>query len=447
MVIKFMVEEKKKDKKIDLILYFGIILIQIFLMFLSMVFFSNTVNAIVSVCIGLGAIFFRYFKTRKILCPITVLCIIWMILVGCTSFEFPLMRQMNSWDWLVCELFVVFFSLGGILSIAIKNKRNEIECQIKKECQIEKYKFYFCLGLIVLSICIHLYQVYVYGGFVIFSDNPSIERQKYTLPGLATLSTLGTLGVFYIANDKKYRKNILFIVLSILYLGLLFMVSVRFQIFLTIIMVAACSFAGKINVKYLLGILLAGLILVAVFLVIGSVRSGIEEADKYFIQSGLYSGDVKDIVNTEIFRYFGYSQRLVDLYWDHYTPGEAMGAHTLYPFIHMLNLDVKLPSGLWHLGYVATNIVTYLYLDFGHFWPLACVVYGLIVNFSYYNYLYDSNKKWKGYFWAVCCFSLSLSFYSYIHSYIYLIVYFPVVIFLMDIASKLLCSFKYKRRG
>ena len=48
------------------------------------------------------------------------------------------------------------------------------------------------------------------------------------------------------------------------------------------------------------------------------------------------------------------------------------------------------------------------------------------------------NKLLRQYLWSLCIFGLTMSFYSYIDSYIYAILYFPIIILIINICDNTL---------
>lgn len=422
------------EKTVDRKLYCFLLFVELSLFVFSVAsLFNGIVFASINMIVALAASFYRYRKTEKVICPLTIFSIIWLLLMALTSFEFPLMRSMTVEDWQYVLLFSISFLFFGLLSSFFNYPEKHF---VGYSSRINDAEYLLSLLLIVLGIGIHLYQVYKYGGFVIFSDNPSEESSTYTIGGLSTLSTLGSLGIFNIFGNKKYMKKPSYILLSLVYLVLLLLVGVRFQIFLTVIMLFSKMAFLRIKGRHLLFLAFAIGALAATFFFVSYYRSGTEHAIKYYISTGKYSGAADDIVSTEIFRYFGYGQRLCAYYFYNYSPGVSSGAYTIYPLAHLFHFPLSTPTRIWENGYVATNMVVYLYCDFGVIWPIIAGLYSLIVNCAYYFYLNNTKSAFREYLWAVCCFSLSMSFYAYLHHYIYIIIYFPIVLFAIKILSR-----------
>ena len=411
------------------------------LLCLNNFFVNKIIVAIGSILLGIVIVMKFYKDTNRIISPITIFAAIWFTLVGITSFNFPLMDAMTTWEWNITIIFSFAFTIGGlIISFIIKPNYSKIKEKNDTDngVKINDFKYLCFIFLIIIGILVHVYQTIKFGGFVILSDNPSADRNEYSVSGLGSLSTLGTLGIFGVFVDKKYRKKTASIFLSLVYLFFLLVEGVRFQIFLTILLCVGSFTNIKINRRYLLAGLICIISLILIFNFIATIRQNSTGAYLYYIQTGIYSGDASDITKTEIFRYFGFSQRLTSYYWEQYKPGVSFGAYTFYPITHTFGINVLLPERIWVLGYVATSWIVYLYCDFGFLWPLAVVILSLIINRIYFNYSMKKNKLLRQYLWSLCIFGLTMSFYSYIDSYIYAILYFPIIILIINICDNTL---------
>lgn len=403
-----------------------------FLLFLINIFTEyKGYISITSIIIGVTFIAYSYKKTKTIISPITIFCFIWFVLVGITSFSFPLMPTMTTEEWNITLLFIVSFCVGGcVISFVYKKIMGDKLCdEIKSNSfNISTFQYVMFVILILIGIIVHVYQTISFGGFVIFSDDPSSDRYSYSIGGLGSLSTFGTLGIFGCIISPKYRRKVLTIVLSFIYLFFLIVEGVRFQVFLTILLCLGVYSKTKIRLRTLIiGILLL-LLSVWLFDFVANARQGASNTYRYYIQTGLYSGKVSEISSTEIFRYFGFSQRLTDYYWKYYKPGVSNMQYTLYPITHTFGLDSKLPDRIWVMGYVATSLIVYFYCDFGYFWPIATIVFSVLVNLSYYSYMKNNKSLIQLYFWSLSLFALTMSFYAYVNSYVYAILYFPIII-------------------
>ena len=201
-------------------------------------------------------------------------------------------------------------------------------------------------------------------------------------------------------------------------------------------MVVAGFVSDGLNWKKILGLFVAAASAVVVFFVIANLRDIDETQALYFISTGKYVGDPAYLAQTEIARYFGMTQRLVEQYFSFYEGGETSFLYTLAPVLNILQLDlVELPDNLSIYGYNAVSMVAYAYLDAGAFWPLLTFTWSIVVVglFGYSQVRTTLSARYLG---AVSMLCIALSFYTYIHALTYWVFLFPLLVILIDAKGK-----------
>jgi len=349
--------------------------------------------------------------------PINIFSIIWLILVPLTSFEAPLMEEMSVRQWLYVLVAIVCFCIGGLLSILLYRGKKQIYS--KQIWRMNKRSYVFCMLVIIIGVLLYFIQAKLAGGWPIFSANPDDARRHFFVRGLAMISNFPIVAIFYIFCDSFYRKKKLFIFLAGVFVVLQILIVVRFLLFLLFVMLVAVygeNFKVKDQVRKILKIVLP---CVFGFLIVANVRGGVEDKQRVFVDSNIYSGSVETLVQTEILRYFGMSQRVMEEYITHYEPAVTPMMHTLFPFLNFLGMEPELPFHYGIYGYTACNIVTYFYFDAGYLWWLLMIFWSFVMNCLYFRYKRNSSNIMNKYLWSVAVISLVMSFFCYVNTFPY----------------------------
>ena len=117
----------------------------------------------------------------------------------------------------------------------------------------------------------------------------------------------------------------------------------------------------------------------------------------------------------------------MELYETTHQGGTNHGLFTLFPLLKFFFVEPEMASTGSIYGYNACNIITFMYADFGYFWPLGIFVFFALGVFCY-------NKKIKGnsivfsYFWSIALFAMLFSFYSYVFQYVYWVTVYPLIL-------------------
>lgn len=376
-------------------------------------------------------IIYKYSKSEESLVnPINIFSLIWFILVPITSFEAPLMEPMSLLQWQYVLVALICFGIGGYLAAFVFDKKKPYVAKGVWHAKEQLYNT--CLIVIILGILLYFVQAKISGGFPIFSSNPDEARRHFYVQGLALLSNFPIVAIFMIFCDPIHRKKKLFILLTAIFAILQILLAVRFLLFLLFIMLMAVygeNFRIKEQIKKILRIVILCLI---GFLIVASVRGGVEDKQRVFVNTNIYEGTAEMLAQTEILRYFGMSQRVMEEYMLHYTPATSTLGHTLFPILNAVGMAPELPDHYGIYGYTACNIITYFYFDAGYFWWLLMIFWSFLMNYLFFRYKRNSNSVMNKYLWSVAAISLAMSFYCYVNTFPYWYCHYIFVLILLN---------------
>lgn len=385
---------------------------------------------LVFACVALGILnlWVCWRATRLLLRPVAIFSLLWLIVVPLTSFEVPLMEAMSAFQWRQVLLFALTFMMASLLFAQDDLKPNEVPVT---SLSLSRGLAYVMYGTIVVTVIAVLFDAIINGGFIISADDVNVERHRSSFPGYYLLRALGNLGVSVLAFDKTRRKGKSFIMAFLVMTLVNFSIGVRFGVFVLGIAVVSCWCADRFEAKRLRALVIIGACAVLVFTGISIARD--DEANKtlYYITLGGYSGTVDSLTSTELIRYFGYSQRLMEEYMANEQGGVASGAYTLTPLFDFFQIESEYPPRIQVQGYNATNIISYLYQDFGQLWPVAAFVWSALINAAY-RWRLRKPGLFSFYWCSVAYVNLALSFYAYVYAFSYWLVTFPILLLMVS---------------
>lgn len=425
--------------------------IDFFICFIGLIMVSlskntNVIVAILLICCGVYNIYTAYKKTKILVSSISIFSLIWLILMPLTSGQVPLMEKMSTFQWTYylsgCLCFIGGLFISELLILlSVKQRKKSYEqrgvYENGKENErwaMSKLLYSCCIFVLILDIALYLIQAKIAGGFPIFAFDSSTARSTFfTVNGAALASNLGFLCIFLIFCDENYRKRKMFWLLTVTYLIIQVLMTVRFLLFLVIITLISTFSNKKLNKKQLKLIFAFCIAAVICFIIISLFRGGIEDKENYFINTGIYNGTAKDLVNTEIIRYFGMSQRTMESYIKFYEPGISNMGHTFYPILDTIGIEPIIPRHYGIYGYTACNIITYFYFDAGSLWWLLMIFWSIIMNNWYYKFRANPNSIINKYLWGISALGIAMSFYCYIDSYPYWYFHYIVILYFIKI--------------
>ena len=433
---------KKKIKSITILASLTLLCVEFFLLMISYTLSEKCFLGIVWVVqsiAGILSIAFFYYMTSVLVCPFTVFSLVWLILISFSSGEAPLLEAMNIYQWRYCIFGAIWILLGIIGSCFVKFSKKEKV----KDIAIKKQTYYFLLGTIVLSSFCIVFQAVVHGGFPIFASNTTTARASFLLPGFSVVSFLGIIAVYIISLDKKLWKRKLVVALVMLYALLLLSTAVRFMFFLMVLQILSSFGLEKIKFSQLKKIGKYLVILVIAFMIVTNYRGGTSEKKSYFIDTGIYSGSDEALVSSELIRYFGMSQRVMELYLKAYPAGVNNMKYTLYPVLSFFDIQPEIQmggaaieKGLSIYGYTAKNIITFFYLDAGICWGGLMSIWSFLISCIYWKVLGGNRNIVELYLWSVSFISLVMSFYCYVDAYAFWLTYYLAYAWIVELIQR-----------
>ena len=410
--------------------YFMMLLVSILLWLEVYLFQTSFLVPYALMIIGIINIVSIYKNYKLLLTPVGLFSLIWLVIIPFCSFEYPLMRAMSVFEWNKVLLLIIFFSLGGLMSSFCKKKKS------KKIQHLSNNTLIINLLVLIISL-VSLIALYVnYGGVPLFAQDANVAKTLFrSIPFLSFLSYFGNISILiFIINDDRIIKNKLFLLLSIIYVFLLILSAERFFVTLLILSIAFVYCKQYIDIKLLKKFMLLVILVFSIFMFVLCYRGNEEQKDLYFIQSGIYNGNAKTLVNTEILRYFGMQERVITNTYLYIDPGYTKGSLTFSPFLKIIGKNsVEIPD-VQIYGYTSKSIITKTYADFGHFWGIAIIIFSFIINTSYYKFSRE-NSLLSQYMNSVWLIFLLFSFYAYIDNLIILFLYFPLYVWLIEIIN------------
>lgn len=391
-------------------------------------------DRLVGVVCSVGCIFLGFLniytcwkQTGALLQPLSVFSLIWLIAIPVAAFDYPLMPAMSSEQWVYALSFILIFLIASaIVTRFVLGDKNFPDCPHRSFQLPPKWRC-FSFFLVVISVVAVLADAVLHGGFIASSSTVYLERFRTSFSGYYLLRSLGNLGVVLLVQDPQIRKKPSFFVAVLAMLFVDLSIGVRFDLFVLGIGVISAFSNTRFSRRSVAALIIVMLGAVLAFMLIASLRDGIEQLQKYNIDTGFYHGKVDELFNTELMRYVGYAPRNTIDYVEQNLGGVMMGGYTLSPIADLLQISVTTPELIQHYGYNATDIVSYLYMDFDVLWPFFAFAWSVLINLAYYKGTSGDSifcKYWR----AVALISLTLSFYTYIHAYAYWIAYFPILI-------------------
>ena len=407
-----------------------IVFVSIFLIALSFIYDNDIYSifiAFIIFLIGVCSIILSLKYESNIINFYNAYYLIWLVLIPITSLPYPLMDVMSVLNWRYCLLGNVCFSLSIIfINFLYKPKQSCTFSRFTSNGKIGIKIYYF---LLILSIFAYIVSYLILGEISLFSGNVKINQPFL---GYNVITSLGALSIYILSKQISF-KNKFFVLLVVSYFILAVLSGIRWNLILLLI-----ALLSSVNVtKKRLYILFMFIILtILLFLIANSFRKGADEVEKFYIDTGIYSGSISLFINTEIFRYFGMCQRNIEEYVNLHLSGQTGGIYTFYSFAKRFK-DIELPNNIWVNGYNALNVIGYLYLDFGNLWPLVLFLRSSLLLIFYKKYKVNKNDIFLSYMRALSFISIILSFYAYMQHYTNWIILFPVTVLCVNFIDSL----------
>ena len=399
--------------------------------FLTNLELSNSLFAIPTLVLGIITFAYIYKKCKSIINPISLFLVVWFVVISLTSFAFPMMDEMSREEWKLIFAFIAAVMCGTVVAFSCKGYHKKTK-EKKTEFQLSSREYRIYIGIIIVAIFLMVLSVVKQGGVGLLSEN---QKSEGLFPGYSLIISLPTISAFIITLDHGRRYNKLFLLLYLCYGILQLLTGMRWTIIISIICILPNFEIQKLEKREKKIIIIACVLIIVAFMLVGTVRGGVSDKQKYFIDTGLFRGTADEMVRTEIPRYIGMSQRLMKRYYVPQYAGVNKLRYTLAPIEYLLGMEYEVPNAVAHLdiyGYNAQNIITDMYLDAGFLWPIVAVLWGFLISRWYINSYNNSSDVICRYFWSIGTVCTVISFFAYIQFLPYWLTIFPFLIWLLS---------------
>ena len=397
---------------------------EFFLLFLAISYVpqrANPSNLILAIIhIAFGIVFVIYAKKEL---PVSYLIIgaIFDILIPLTSFKNIEIRAMTNAECLclLAEL-ILYFSFICVDLGTINVRTERILFKKSKISRLEEKIYAFILLIGVLSLLYNSYR----NGIAIFKF---IHNVNYTesepFPLYSFFTTLPCLSIFLLVKEGAAKKKKTYIFLILLFISLQLLSGKRWGLFVLAIFLASIIDFRKLSCR---SILIIGSLGTLFFLFYTLFRSNNEILTTY--RPWLNTESLRlQYKLTELYRYFGMSQRNFSLY---FTPENCGPLFQRTGYFFLKFFGFKNNSNLIFVnGYNVCNIIGYMLMDFGNFWFIGLFIWGAAMHLIDALHEKKSSSLLLSILFGFSFLSLTLSFYAYLDSFISFGVVFPIVYF------------------
>lgn len=231
------------------------------------------------------AIFASVFKNdADVFSPGRVFAFIWALAIGLTDLK--LSRLQHEWSievWIQIMIGPISFLIGTTVMYVINFDKKIYTLNYLRSHReiynIDKLKLYYSVVfLFALFLFGYLIIYMVTKEIPIFSEKPGVARANFTMFGIGlflhNVVLIGFLSVVYILLEKNNKKKKSVLVLLTIISVILYSITLqRYQIFLTIIMIAVLLYYTTFRLKFRTVVISVSIIVVFFFLV-SSFRAG-----------------------------------------------------------------------------------------------------------------------------------------------------------------------------
>lgn len=428
-------EKVEVNKNNFFILYIYTFILSMFLLLTNDILFFNKIRVPLLIINGLVNIFVTYKNNKLLITPLNIFSCIWLIIIPICSFDYPIMRAMTNLEWKYVLFFNIAFCIGAILSVIFARK-GKIEFSERKP--LKKNVMLFNNMVLIISIICLIFLYILYGGIPIFADDANVSKNLFRSSSiLSFLSYFGNISIFIaLLNNSRVLKNKKYIFLIIIYMLLLIFSGERFFVTLLILQLLLIYSKDNINRKLKKYIIYALLLIFIIFVFILNFRGNASQKKRYFIDSGIYSGNVSALVNTEVMRYFGMQERVLTNTINLIPAGYTKGTLTFSPILKLIGKNpINIPD-VQIYGYTSKSIITKLYCDFGNLWSVAVIILSFIIN-NLYIYYNKGRNIFYVYNYTIYMMILIFSFYAYIDNFIILFLHFPIYVLIIQFLNSI----------
>lgn len=378
-----------------------------------------------------------YTSGRVVVTPLTLFATVWLVLVPLAAFEAPLMRPASSEELWTTLVGGVAFSAGGLIATLVNGgataRRPRLDT-LTPDPDATRLTRIAAL-LLYTSILALVANTLLEGSFALLRGADMERKAQSAFLGYPMLSSIGSIALVVFARSPQGLQK-RHLMAGVTYLVLQLLTGQRFVAIITLVMILIAQGSNASSSRPKLGrTILVALGVVGAFMFVANFRGGESDQRRYFLETGVYTGDPVALGATELVRYVGMSQRNMSTVMDRRFDVEQLLEHTASPILSLFGEPLG-GLGTSISGYTANNAIAYLYHDAGDLWPLLALLWGLGVNWIYWQ-----SRRWSGslalaYVWYVSAMGLVLSFFAYVSAYVYWVLVFPLIVCLIERASR-----------
>jgi hypothetical protein len=376
-------------------------------------------------------------KTRHWwLSPLQLFSIMWIGIAGITGVPLPIVGPLSAKGWIVIFFTSMAFSFGYLISLLISSYKTK---SIHTYTCVKDWQLPRGTAIVFLLIGIggYIAQLLLAGGMSELIRNPALWHRHYGKQVLSFIGAVGSIGVYLAVSMKRWRSIFMEALIS-MYMICLFLSAASWGLITLFLVLSSRLALRPVDRKIVFKLVVIGLSIIAIFYGIHNLRTSIIAVERYFILTGIYRGSPSALRKMQFFLYMGSPFRVMDKYLTMYSPGITHGYYTFYPLLSFTQLNNILgASGVPQIkiyGYNAAAFPAYAYLDFG-WWGIFLIP--MLLGFLSFK-VYITSVRWEGrgfigYWWGVIFLSISLMFFSYIDSYAFWLVHYPVLLLLLTL--------------
>ena len=369
----------------------------------------------------------RLRRGLQLLSPLGITCLIWGIAVPLTSSQAPLMRAMTVFEIQLATALTASLSAGILLAggtarppLASSQYDEPRRCRLERAADV----------LLFVSITALLVNTALEGRFALTDLTGESRKATAQFFGYPLASSLGTAsGLIYAWSGRVSRVRGLAL---FAFLALQVASSQRFVAMVAILLILVATTVSpfrrvRTDTR---AVFVGALALAAIFFAVSTFRGGVVDQQKYFIDTGIYTGSVELLRYTEPVRYIGMSQRNMSTVFERDRSSIDFGKYSLSPITGLAGMP---PTGLnvSTFGYTATNMAAYLYSDFGSAWWTILVTIGFFTQRLFLR-SQASPTLANAMAWACTSLILIFGFFAFVHAFIYWTLFLPAMVATLD---------------
>ena len=357
-----------------------------------------------------------------------LIILIFNILIPVTSFEYMEMESMNLLQWEYCLMGEGIILLGFWISNHLfsfckfsKNTKNQ---------KLSNLEISIYVALLIVGIFSYLFY-FLKNGTGISSFLSSVnDESNEPFPLYSFFTTIPVLSIFLLLKSGTVKKHKQLWIFIFAFAFLQILTGKRWGFFLLLLFCASLVNYRKIKIKAYIFLLFVIVIAFAFFTLIRSNDSTLLTYRPYLRTKELRF----EYRATEIFRYFGMSQRNMTIYLDRTACGTYF-QRTSYFLFKLFGMPSNIKELTMVNGYNVTNIIGYMLIDFGSFWWLGLLVWAMALHFIILLSNFKKGSLFLTIFKGAAFLSFSLCFYAYLDTLISFFIVFPIFYFVIYITS------------